>query len=332
MKLVSKILGAMILGMLLFNNAIARTGKPFKANFVVAKDGSGNFTTVQAAIDAVPNFSKKKTVIYIKNGVYKENITVPTNKTNVELIGENAKKTILTYDNYAEKKNIFGKNIGTSGSSSFFEFGNGFTAKNITFQNSAGPVGQAVAIRVDGDKAVFVHCRFLGNQDTMYNHGHKSREYFKDCYIEGTVDFIFGWATAVFDHCTIYCKTSGCITAASTPKTSRYGYVFKDCKIVGSAASDTYYLGRPWRAYADVTYIDCYLGKQIKPAGWSNWHNTDRYKTAHYAEYGSYGPGANSSARVSWSHQLTAKQVKKYTMKNIFNGWNPNSKSGDNKK
>ena len=306
---------------MLFSAVYAR--KPYNADFVVAKDGSGDFTTVQAAINAVPDFRKQRTVIFIKDGTYKEKLILATSKTNVTFIGEDVNKTILAYDDYASKKNRFGEEMGTTGSSSFFVFGNGFRAQNITFQNSAGPVGQAVAIRVDGDQSVFINCRFVGDQDTLYTHGRDSRQYYKNCYIEGTVDFIFGWSTAVFDDCTINAKTNGYVTAASTPRDSDYGYVFKNCRIVGDAAANTYYLGRPWRDYAKVVYLNCYLGKQIKPAGWSNWHGTNRDKTAYYAEYKNHGPGFKPDERVKWSHQLTKEQAEKYTLKNVFNGWIP---------
>lgn len=316
-----RVLIAILLVLVTFSGVYAY--KPYNADFVVAKDGSGDFTTVQAAINAVPDFRKKRTVIYIKDGTYKEKLILPSSKTNVTFIGEDVKKTILTYDDYASKKNRFGEEMGTTGSSSFFVFGNRFKAQNITFQNSSGPVGQAVAIRVDGDQAVFINCRFLGNQDTLYTHGRNSRQYYKNCYIEGTVDFIFGWSTVVFDNCTINAKTNGYITAASTPEDSDFGYVFKNCRISGDASANTYYLGRPWRDYANVVYLNCYLGKQIKPAGWSNWHGTDRDKTAYYAEYKNHGPGFKPRERVKWSHQLTKEQVGKYTLKNVFDGWIP---------
>jgi len=302
------------------------SGRAKDYDFVVAKDGSGDFKTVQSAIDAVPDFRKHDTRIYIKNGVYKEKLVLPASKTNVTFIGEDAQKTILTYDDYASKKNRFGEEMGTTGSSSFFVFGDNFTAKNITFQNSAGDVGQAVAIRVDGDRALFVNCRFLGFQDTLYTHGRGSRQYYKDCYIEGTVDFIFGWSTAVFEDCTIYCKNDhggGYVTAAATPKDSKYGYVFKNCRITGNAANDTFYLGRPWRPYAQVVFMHSYLGNHIKPEGWYNWGDPAKEKTAFYAEYDNKGPGYTPKSRVDWSHQLNGKEASDYTLKQIFDWWNP---------
>jgi pectinesterase len=167
-------------------------------DFVVAKDGSGYFTTVQAAINAVPDYRKAgATRILIRNGIYKEKIVIARSKQGVQLIGEDG--AVLTYDDYASKPNIFGENKGTSGSGSTYIFGPDFLAENITFENSSGPVGQAVACHVAGDRAVFRKCRFLGFQDTLYTFGENTREYYEDCYIEGTVDFIFGKATCVFN-------------------------------------------------------------------------------------------------------------------------------------
>ncbi len=295
-----------------------------KYDFVVAKDGSGNFKTVQEAINAVPDFRKKITTIFIKNGIYKEKLILPASKDLIKFIGENADSTILTYDNYAAKKNIFGEEIGTSGSSSFFIFGNDFTAENMTFENSSGPVGQAVAVRIEGDRAEFINCRFLGFQDTLYPHGKKSRQYYYNCYIEGTVDFIFGWSTAVFDSCEIFCKKGGgYITAASTDRDSKYGFVFINCNITGDAPDSSYYLGRPWRPYSNVVFLKCELPDLIKPEGWNNWGNPGNEKTAYYAEYKNTGPGYQPDKRVDWSHQLADKEANEYTIKKIFGDWIP---------
>ena len=292
-------------------------------DFVVAADGSGNFKTVQEAINAVPDFRKVPTTIFIKNGTYKEKINLSASKKLVKLIGESVAKTILTFDDWAQKKNTFSEEKGTSGSASFYIYGDGFVAENITFQNSAGPVGQAVALFVAGDKAKFTNCRMLGFQDTLYTYGHGSRQYYYKCYIEGTVDFIFGSSTAVFEDCEIFCKKAGYITASSSPDTAKYGYVFINSKITGDAPENSFYLGRPWRPYAKSVFINCDLGKMIKAEGWNNWGKESNEKTAFYAEYNSKGSGANAKARVSWSHQLNETSVKAYTLTNIFNGWNP---------
>jgi pectinesterase len=296
-----------------------------KARLVVAADGSGDYPTVQQALDAVPSEQTQVTTIFIKKGTYKEKLTLATGKNFVRLLGEDAATTVLTYDDYAQKKNAEGKDIGTSNSASFFVRATDFSAENLTFANSAGPVGQALAIWVGGDRVRFKNCRFLGNQDTIYTGGR--RQYYQDCYIEGTTDFIFGSSTAWFETCELYCKKGGMyLTAASTPDTVRYGYVFNRCRLTGDAPADSYFLGRPWRPNARVVFLQCTLGPQIKPAGWHNWGKPSNEATAYYAEFGSTGPGANPQGRVSWSHQLTAKEAKQYTLKTVLAGsagWEP---------
>lgn len=294
-----------------------------KYDFIVSKDGDGDFTSIQDAINAVPDFRKNKTFIYIKDGVYKEKLVLPASKNFVSFIGESLANTVITFDDYASKKNRFGEEKGTTGSSGFYIFGSDFTAENITFENSSGLVGQAVAVRVEGDRVFFNNCRFLGNQDTLYPHGKNSRQYYKNCYIEGTVDFIFGWSTAVFDSCEIFCKSSGYITAASTLEETPFGFVFINCKITGSAPARSVYLGRPWRPYAKTAFINCELGDVIKLEGWHNWNKKDAEQTVNYSEYKNTGLGAKPADRVSWSHQLTKKERETYTLENIFNGWIP---------
>jgi pectin methylesterase-like acyl-CoA thioesterase/pectate lyase len=278
----------------------------------VAKDGSGDYNTVQEAINASDN----GTIVYIKNGVYKEKLVLPESRINVHFIGESADKTVLTFDDYASRNNM-----GTSGSASFCIYGAGFTAENITFENSAGPVGQAVAVRVTGDKATFINCRFLGFQDTLYTHGADSRQYYRHCYIEGTVDFIFGASTALFDSCTIYGKRGGYYTAASTPEGKDFGYVFLNCNIEGDAPASSYYLGRPWRPWAKTVFIGCLIARTVTPQGWHNWGKAE--DNVFYAEYNNRGEGALTSGRVGWSHQLTEEEAQKYTIKNVLSGWLP---------
>jgi pectinesterase len=298
-------------------------------DFVVAKDGSENYATVQEAINAVPDYRKVRTIILIKKGVYKEKIVLADSKKMVTLLGEAKDSTILTYDDYASKKNIFGEDKGTSGSASFYVFGEDFRAENLTFQNSSGPVGQAVAVLVKGDRAVFINCNFWGFQDTLYTYGdqnHTSRQYYKDCYIEGSTDFIFGWATAWFEGCTLYGKLSGFYTAASTPQESKYGYIFHHCRVTGNAPNQSFYLGRPWRPYASVAFLECELDNQVRSEGWHNWQKPDAEKTTRYAEYKNTGPGAANEARVKWVKQLTDEEAKNYTLALVLGGddqWNP---------
>ena len=292
-------------------------------DYVVAKDGSGDFFTVQEAIDAVPDFRKGvRTTILIRKGVYKEKLVVPESKINVSLIGQEG--AVISNDDYADKLNRLGEKMGTSGSSTCYIYGPDFYAENITFENTAGPVGQAVACFVNGDRAYFKHCRFLGFQDTLYTYGKHSRQYYEDCYIEGTVDFIFGWSTVVFNRCTIHSKRDGYVTAPSTDQGKKYGYLFYDCKLTADEGVKNVYLSRPWRPYAQAVYIRCELGSHILPVGWNNWGKKENEKTVFYAEYQSKGPGANPQARAGFSHQL--KTTKGYEMSTVLagdDGWNP---------
>lgn len=290
---------------------------------VVAKDGSGDFTTVHAAIDAVPDGNTSPVIIYIKKGIYKECITISTAKALITFIGENVDNTKLTFDNYSSKKDSAGKQFGTTGSSSVFVNGDNISFENITFENSSGPVGQAVAVNVRGNKVAFKNCRFLGFQDTLYTKG-ATLQYYKDCYIEGTVDFIFGAATAVFDHCTLHSKLNGgYVTAASTPEESRFGYVFINCKLTADSPPGSVVLGRPWRPFAKTVFIQCNMGEHIKPEGWNNWGKTENEKTAYYAEYKSKGKGGDAGKRFPWSHQLTDEEAKQYTVSDILGDWKP---------
>ena len=292
-------------------------------DFVVAKDGSGDFFTIQEAINAVPDFRKdKRTTILVRKGVYKEKLIVPASKLNISMIGENG--AVLTNDDYAQKKNYFGENMSTSGSSTCYIYAPDFYAENITFENTAGRVGQAVACFIEGDRAYFKKCRFLGNQDTLYNYGKESRQYFEDCYVEGTVDFIFGWSTVLFKDCTIHSVGDGYVTAPATDKGKKYGYVFVNCKLTGADEAKKVYLSRPWRPYGQTVYIQCELGKHIVPEGWNNWGKKENEKTAFYAEYQNTGEGASVKERASFGHQL--KNLEGYNIDEILqgeDGWNP---------
>ena len=290
---------------------------------VVALDGSGDFTTVQAAINSVPDGNHSPVIIYIRKGTYKERITIPTAKTFIHFIGEDLSSTILTFNNYASKKDSVGNNFGTTGSSSVFVDADNISFENLTFENSSGPVGQAVAVNITGNQIAFRHCRFLGFQDTLYTKG-ATLQYYKDCYIEGTVDFIFGAASAVFDRCTLHSKgRGGPVTAASTPESAAFGYVFLDCTLTADAPPGSVVLGRPWRPFAKTVFIHCKMGEHVNPAGWNNWSKPANEKTAFYAEYKSSGKGSDATNRVTWSRQLTDEEAKQYTLKNIFGEWKP---------
>lgn len=293
----------------------SQTGNPqqYKYIFTVAKDGTGEYTTIQDAIDAMRVYPLAPITLYIKNGVYNEKIELPANNTDVTFVGENVDSTIISWNDYSGK----GKHTTFTSYTAKIS-GNRFRAENITFANTAGPVGQALALYVDADKAVFKNCKFLGNQDTIFTAGETSRQFFEDCYIEGTTDFIFGPSTAIFQNCTIKGKSNSFITAASTYRQSSFGYVFKDCKIIADTNVTKLYLGRPWRAYAKTVFLNCDLPKVIAPEGWNNWGNAENEKTAFYAEYKNTGEGAAADKRVKWSKQLSKKEAMQYNPETVF--------------
>lgn len=292
-------------------------------DLVVAKDGSGDFFTVQDAINAVPDYRKNsRTTILVKEGTYKEKVIIPSCKNAISLIGKGNVK--ISFDDYASKPNIFGEEKGTSGSSSCYIYAPDFYAENITFENSSGPVGQAVACFVSADRVYFKKCRFLGFQDTLYTYGKGCRQYYDECYIEGTVDFIFGWSVAVFNRCHIHSVGNGYLTAPSTDKEQKYGYVFYDCDITASEGVEKVYLSRPWRPYAKAVFIRCNMGRHILPEGWNNWRKVENEKTVFYAEYQSKGEGAAPKKRTAYSKQL--KSLDGFSMEEVLSGsdgWNP---------
>lgn len=291
---------------------------------VVAQDGSAKFKTVQDAIMSVPmGYATNPVVIRIKPGIYKEQIYVQREKRFFHLIGEHATNTILTFDLNANIIGAAGKPIGTFRTPSTYIDAEDFTAENITFANSAGPVGQALAIRLDGDRAVFRNCRFLGWQDTIL--ANRGRHYFENCYIEGHVDFIFGGATCFFERCQIRCLRDGYITAASTPDTNKFGYVFNRCDISGEPGVKTY-LGRPWRDFAATVFLNCNMSEVVRPEGWHNWGKIEREKTTRYGEFGTTGDGAKTAKRVEWAKRLTESEAKELSVQNVLHGddgWNP---------
>jgi pectinesterase len=285
-------------------------------NIVVDQNGNGDFKTIQEAINASRSYPSKRITIFIKNGTYYEKVKVHAWNTNISFIGESREKTIITYDDYFNK-------IGLGRNSTFYTYtvlveGNDFFCKNLTIKNTSGPVGQAVALNVNANRAMFINCTFLGHQDTLYTSGEGTKNYFKDCYIEGTTDFIFGDATALFENCIINSKSDSYITAASTPKDTMYGYVFKNCKLTADENTSKVYLGRPWRPYAKTVFINCEMGKHILPEGWHNWTKPEAEITSFYAEYNCTGEGFQPKTRVAWSHQLKKSEAKKYTIENIL--------------
>ena len=295
-------------------------------DYVVSKDSSGNFRTIQEAVNACRDYAERQYVIFVKNGIYEEKLLIPTWKTHITIIGQNVDSTVVTYNDYSGKTDNTGKKLRTFTSFTCQVAGNNIVFENVTFMNSAGRVGQAVAMHVEGDRCVFRNCKFIGNQDTLLAAGENARQYFDHCTIEGTTDFIFGPATAFFDRCTIVSKVDSYVTAASTLPTQQFGFVFLNCKLLSDSVGRKVYLGRPWRLYAFTAFINCELGEQILPEGWHNWSKPEAEKTARYMEYKSTGPGANPSARVAWSRQLSDDEVKNFTAQNVlkgFDNWNP---------
>jgi pectinesterase len=290
-------------------------------HITVASDGTGEFTSVQEAVNSIRAYMSDTTRMFIKAGVYREKIVIPSWVTNLFMKGEGAGKTVITWDDYAGLNNM-----GTFRTYTIWIQGSGFTAEDITFENSAGPVGQAVAVHADGDRAVFRRCRLLGNQDTLLTANQESRQYYEECYIEGTTDFIFGPATAWFERCHIHSKKNSYVTAASTVDGHEFGYIFNRCRLTAAEGVDRVYLGRPWRPFAATLFMRCELDVHILPEGWHNWDNPANELTARYAEYRNTGPGASPGTRVPWSRQLSRREAKRYTPENVFarsDGWIP---------
>ena len=311
-----------VLGLLLLLVAVSGTwAQERRDTLVVSRDGTGDFRTLQEAVESVRAFMDYTVTIYVKNGVYKEKVIVPSWVENIDIIGEDRDKTIITYDDHA---NI--NKMGTFRTYTVKVEGSDITFKNLTIENNAAQLGQAVALHTEGDRLKFINCRILGNQDTIYTGAAGTRLYFADCYIDGTTDFIFGPSTALFENCEIRSKTNSYVTAASTPKDIAVGYVFKNCRLTADPGVDKVYLGRPWRPYAATVFINCEMGKHIRPEGWHNWGKQSNEETARYMEYKNTGEGANVSERVAWSKQLTKKEAEAVTVDAIFgtqSNWNP---------
>ena len=286
----------------------------------VARDGTGEFRTIDEAIEVCRAFMDYHKVIFVKNGIYKEKLIIPQWLQNIEICGESAEHTIITYDDHA---NI--NKMGTFRTYTLKIEANAITLKNLTIENNSARLGQAVALHTEGDRLVFVNCRFIGHQDTIYTGMPATRLFFKDCYICGTTDFIFGPSTTWFENCTIESLINSYVTAASTPQEQAYGYVFNNCRLIAAEGVNEVYLGRPWRDYGYTLFMNCDLGAHIRPEGWHHWEQ-HREQTARYLEYNNRGPGANSQSRVPWSRQLSKKEAEKITPEIVFrqeSAWNP---------
>ena len=295
---------------------------------VVSRDGTGEFRTIDEAIEVCRAFMDYTKVIYVKKGVYKEKLIIPSWLTNITICGEDRDNTIITWDDHANIKMpvggldseaaVKGKPMGTFRTYTLKVQGSYITLKDITIENNAAKLGQAVTLHTEGDHILVQNCRLLGNQDTVYTGVGGTRVAFYDCYIEGTTDFIFGPSIAWFQNCEIHSKANSYITAASTPAGQKYGYVFYKCRLTADKDVDKVYLGRPWRPFAATIFMDCELGKHIHPEGWHNWNNAKNEETARYAEYGNKGEGASTKNRVKWSKQLSKKEAAKVTLLDAF--------------
>ncbi|WP_036693085.1 pectinesterase family protein [Pedobacter glucosidilyticus] len=303
--------------------------KVYPSKFTVAQDGSGDFKTIQEAVNAVRDHSEQKVTITIKPGIYKEKLVIPTWKRNIILLGENKENTIISHDDYSGKP-FHGTDItGNPKFSTYTSYtvliaGSDCELQNLTIENTAGPVGQAVALHIEGDRTAVKNCDIKGHQDTLYVAKDGARNYFENCTISGTTDFIFGAATAWFQNCAIISIKDSYITAASTTSQTSCGFIFMNCKLL--AADDQVrkvFLGRPWRPHAKTVFISTFMDKHIRPEGWDNWRDPANESTVFYAEYGSSGPGAFVQERVKWAHQIKKKDLKTYTINQVFKGWQP---------
>jgi len=280
-----------------------------RIDIIVASDGTGDFTSVQDAINAAPDNGTKSTVIFIKNGLYHEKIIVPNEKPHLTFIGEDVDSTILSYDD----RSVYTVELNTFTSHSVRVDASDTKFYNLTIQNPARG-SQAVALHGNGDRQMFVHCRILGWQDTYYS-DMRSRNYFKDCYIEGATDFIFGFGIVVFDSCQINCL-GHYVTAAATPEQYNFGMVFTDCYFTADPDLKQFSLGRPWFDYARTVLLHCYESEKLSPEGWGQWGG--REKTCFYREYDCYGPGSDTTRRVYFGKQLSDEEAMQYTLNNIF--------------
>ncbi len=308
----------------------------------VAKDGTGDYESISEALASVDT---TPATIYIKNGTYNERVSVL--QSNITLIGEDVENTIISMGYHASMPHTDGSRLGTFRTYTFLANADNITVKNISFVNSSGfgsDVDQAIAVYNEGDNIYFENCKMLGHQDTLFtgplppkeiqpggfigptqNALRKNgRHTYKNCYIEGDVDFIFGSATAYFDNCTIHSLSknmniNGYVVAPSTPKGQTYGYVFNNCTFTSNCPDNTVYLGRPWRNFAKTVLLNCHLGAHIHAEGFHDWNKTEARETVFFAEYNSKGPGANNNNRASFVNILSSDDAHKYTYENVMN-------------
>ena len=291
---------------------------PEECDYVVDAAGDGDYERLQAAIDGAKSFPSERVSIFVRDGVYEEKVTLHAWNTTLDLVGESVEGTVITHDDHFDR-------VDRGRNSTFFTHtlkvrGNDAVVRNLTVRNTAGPAAdQAVALHVDADRAGFENCRFEGDQDTVYLAGEGARQYFRDCYVEGTTDFVFGGATAVFEDCEIRSKADSYVTAASTPQSERFGFVFRDCAFTAEPEVSEVSLGRPWRDHAHVAVLDSRLGSHVRPEGWHNWSRPEAEKTVTYVEYDNSGPGAaDAGERVPWARALSSSEVERYATEAVL--------------
>ncbi|WDF68815.1 pectinesterase family protein [Sphingobacterium oryzagri] len=305
-----------------------------RLELVVSQAGDADFTSIQEAINQVRDHAEKRVTIHIKAGTYKEKLVIPAYKRNISLKGEDRENTIISFDDYSGKPF---RGIDASGNQKHNTYttyvlllsANDCSLENLTIVNTAGSVGQAVALHIDGDRISIRNCTILGYQDTLYLARGGTRSFFENCLITGTTDFIFGAATAYFLHCDIESLSNSYITAASTTAADAYGFVFESCSLRAKENTVTkVYLGRPWRPFAKTVFLNCDMGSHILPEGWHAWPGDKNFpnkeQTVFYAEHGSKGAGGTDlSKRVSWSRQLRKKALRKHSLSAVLGNWKP---------
>lgn len=287
--------------------------------YMVDAEGEGDFTSLQACLDALPSKPTEWREVHIRPGVYREKITLDVYKDKVAILGQGASPEAvrIVWDDHTGRV-VNGHEMTTYDTYTCSIQADEVYLSNLTVENDAGRVGQAVALETRGDRIWIDRCRLVGNQDTFFTKGYVSRLYVTDCYIEGTTDFIFGPSIVLFERCHLHGKAESYLTAASTTERNRYGYVFVDCRVTTAPDVEKLYLGRPWKSTARTVWIHCDLPQTIAPEGWKDWHDSARKGGVFYAEWGCRGAGADRSGRVGWSYALTEEQLADYTLPKIF--------------
>ena len=309
----------------------------------VAKDNSGDFNSIQQAVDSIPAGTPE--TIYIKKGIYKERVEV--RKNNISFVGESTDDTIITESYYARMIMPDGSKRGTFRSYTFFVYADNFTASNLTFENAAGfgdEFGQAIAVYAEGDNITFRNCKILGHQDTLFTgplplkekqpggftgptiDGERKlvHQLYEDCFICGEIDFIFGSATAYFKNCTLFAlnrnqEINAYYTAPSTYEGQAFGYVFDNCTFTGNCPPKSVALSRPWRIHAKTVLLNCNYSDQIIDEGFTDWNKPESHETVYYAEYNGHGEGFKPEKRAAYVHQLNESEAARYTLENIMN-------------